>query len=71
MEVLRRPELTDEQRNLIAAMAFCNLHITQAAKTLGWGYARTVARLDDLESQTGKNPRDFFDLHELYEMAGS
>lgn len=64
------PKLTDRQRDLIAALAFSSMHIGKTAQMMGVSRSVTMKMIEDLEAKTGKNPRDFFDLHDLYEMAG-
>ena len=64
------PKLTDRQRDLIAAPAFSSMHIGKTEQMMGVSRSVTMKMIEDLEAKTGKNPRDFFDLHDLYEMAG-
>lgn len=64
------PELTDRQCEVINALAFSNMHITNAARMVGLSYKRIDEHIKSIKEKTGKDPRDFFDLQDLFEMAG-
>ena len=64
------PELTDKQCEAISALALSNMNIAKAARACRIGRGPFLARLERIQRKTGLDPFDFFELHELYEMAG-
>ena len=62
--------LTDRQCEVINAFAFAGMNKTKAAKMLGCHYQNVRHHLAVIKERTGKDPNDFFDLHDLFEMVG-
>ena len=62
--------LTDRQCEVINAFAFAGMSKAKAAKMLGCHYQNVYHHLAMIKERTGKDPNDFFDLHDLYKMAG-
>lgn len=62
--------LTDRDCDVIAALAFSGMREAEAARKLGCSRCNICNYVKRIHEKTGKDPRDFFDLHDLYEMAG-
>ena len=62
--------LTNIQREVISALAFANMNAAGAGRLLGKHRNSVTWHIEQIKNQTGLNPLDFFDLHELFEMAG-
>lgn len=62
--------LTDKQCEVINALAFSGMRINKAAEKIGCGESTVRRHVAQIKEQTGLNPQDFFDLHDLYEIAG-
>ena len=63
-------ELTDKQCEVINALAFSGMNAAEAARTLGQHRNTILYHMQEIEQKTGLNPKDFFDLQELYAIAG-
>ena len=62
--------LTDKQCNIISALAFGNMNVAEAARKVGYHPTNVWYHISVIKEKTGLDPRDFFDLHELYKIAG-
>ena len=62
--------LTDKQCNIISALAFSNMNIAEAARKVGYHSTNVRYHIGVIRKNTGLDPEDFFDLHDLYKMAG-
>lgn len=56
---------------VIVAFAQCSMNITDAAPKAKYSRNGFLYRLDRIKRVTGLDPRNFFDLGELYEIACS
>ena len=63
-------KLTERQCEVIAALAFSGMREAAAGRKLGCSRGNICNQMRKIREKTGKDPRDFFDLHDLYEMAG-
>lgn len=54
---------------IIVAYARCSMNITNAASKANYSRNGFLWHLDKIKSITGLDPRNFFDLHELYSIA--
>ena len=61
--------MTKRQAEAILAFANNGMRLTAAALELYTTGATISYHLDKVREQTGMNPRDFFDLYELVDMA--
>lgn len=62
--------LTEKQCEVIDALAFASLSIAEASRILGVHRNTTFNNIRLIRKKTGLDPMDFFDLQELYKMAG-
>lgn len=62
--------LTDKQCEVINALAFASMNVAEVSRMLGVHRNTTVYYIKMIQKKTGLNPLDFFDLHELYRIAG-
>lgn len=65
-----RGKLTDKQCEAIDALAFSNMRVSEAARKCGIGWQTFSRRLEGIRRKTGLDPRNFFDLQDLFEMSG-
>ena len=63
-------KLTQRQCDIINAYAFNNMTLDGAANELGCHRNTIFYHLSVINKKTGLDPRDFFDLHELFVIAG-
>lgn len=61
--------MNETNAKIIIALAQCNLNITDAANKVGRSRNGFLWRLERIKDITGLDPRNFFDLHELYSIA--
>lgn len=61
--------LTELQRNAVIAFAEAGMNANQAAKATHYHHNTIRFHLDNVKKQTGLDPRNFFDLQELYKIA--
>ena len=61
--------MTKRQAEVVLAFARSGMQLTAAAKKLYTTGATISYHLGKVREQTGMNPRDFFDLYELVDMA--
>lgn len=66
----RTRDLTDEQCDVISALAFSAMNVSKAALMVGCSRGSMVRKIEGIKRTTGLNPCDFFDLQELFELAG-
>lgn len=62
--------LTDKQCEVISALAFSGMSVAEAARKLKKGESTIRHHITAIRLNTGLNPEDFFDLYDLYQMAG-
>lgn len=62
--------LTDKQCEVVNALAFASMNVAAVSRMLGVHRNTTVYNIKLIQKKTGLNPLDFFDLQELYKMAG-
>ena len=62
--------LTDRQCEVINALAFSSMNVAEASRMLGVHRNTTFNNILLIRKKTGLDPLDFFDLQELYKMAG-
>lgn len=61
--------MNEIEARMIVAFARCDMKITHAAKRLHYDTATLEYRFNSVHIKTGLNPRNFFDLGELYTSA--
>ena len=61
--------LKDKDKRLILAMADNGMKWRAAAREIGMHRNSAAYRLDKIFDNTGLDPRNFYDLHELVQMA--
>ena len=62
--------LTDRQCDVISAMAFGRLSVYRAAQIMGCNRGTVVFHIEQIKKKTGLDAMDFFDLVELFKIAG-
>lgn len=62
------PSLTDKQRDVISALAFSSMNVSEASRMLGVHRNTTLNNIMLIKKKTGKDPLDFFDLYDLFNM---
>lgn len=62
--------LTARQCDVINALAFASINIAEAARVIGCARNTMLWHIAKIRKNTELDPLDFFDLQELYEMAG-
>ena len=62
--------LTDKQCEVVNALAFASMSVSEASRMLGVHRNTTLVHIKLIQNKTGLNPLDFFDLQELFKMAG-
>ena len=63
-------ELTDRQCDVISAYAFGNMCAAEAARLLKCHVNTVKPTLKAIKKKTGLDPTNFFDLQELFAIAG-
>ncbi len=61
--------LTRTDIEILRGYAECDMNMQATGKQLHYGYATVHYHLKSIEQKTGLNPRRFFDLVKLLEMA--
>lgn len=61
------PTLTNQQRQLVTAMADCDMRPSNAARQLGWDRKTVYNHMNIIREQTGLDPYRFRDLCRLME----
>lgn len=61
--------LNDKDKRIILALAENNMKWKIAARAIDLHWNTVAYRLDRIYDQTGLDPRNFYDLHKLVEMA--
>jgi len=61
--------MTETQRAIIKAFAEHNMNTAATAKALFFHSNNIYEHLNRVKEKTGLDPRNFFDLHELYKIA--
>ena len=64
------PKLTDRQCEIINALAFSSINIAETARTVKCARNNIIWHITKIREETGLDPLDFFDLHDLYAIAG-
>lgn len=54
---------------IVVALARSNMNYMETARRTHYTKSTVMYHLDKVERKTGLNPRNFFDLHELYSIA--
>ena len=62
--------LTDKQRDIISCLAFNRMNVSFVARAMHYHRNTIVHHIKKIKEITGLDPLDFFDLQELYKMAG-
>lgn len=62
--------LTDKQCGIISALCFGDMNLEEAARIVGCHRNNIAYHIATIKEKTGLDARSFFDLHELYKMAG-
>lgn len=63
--------MTKKQARMIILYAQKNMRISEVARKLGLSHSKVDTALRQIKKETGLDPWNFFDLHELYQMATS
>lgn len=61
-------KLTKKQCKVINALAFSSMNVAAAQRVLGCARNGVEWHINRIKALTGLDPRNFFDLHELYKM---
>ena len=61
--------MTDKQKEVVIAMAENDLSVTRAARATFYHHNTIQFHCVQIQKQTGLNPRNFFDMMKLYQMA--
>ena len=64
------PELTQKQIDIISAMAFEDMNVARVAELMRLHRNSVTWHLEQIKKKTGLDPRNFFDLHELFRLTG-
>lgn len=60
--------LSDREKDLIRAMADCDLNVSEAARALYYARSTIDVRLNSIAKKTGLDPRCFYNEVELLEL---
>ena len=60
--------MTEEQKYLIVLLAKKNMNVSEVVRGVYMSRRQVDLLLDKIERETKLDPRNFFDLHELYRM---
>lgn len=63
--------MTDGQKQLVILLAQRNMNVADVVRKSGMSRSKVEVALHRIKLSTGLNPQNFFDLHELYQMATS
>lgn len=63
-------KLTKRQCDVISALAFSSMNVSAAQRILGCARNNIEWHIGRIKELTGLDAKDFFDLHELYRIAG-
>ena len=61
--------MTEIDAIVILAFARCSMNANETARKLAYNHNSIHYHLNKVKDHTGLDPRNFFDLHELYQMA--
>lgn len=61
--------MNEIEAKMIVAFVRCDMKITHAAKRIHYDTSTLEYRFNSVHIKTGLNPRNFFDLNELYAIA--
>jgi sugar diacid utilization regulator len=61
--------MNETDAKIVVAYARCNMRATKTAETLHYHRQTILQHFDKIRYNTGLDPRNFFDLGELYEIA--
>lgn len=67
----KSPTVTEVEARTIIALANNGMIPARAARAIGFSNAAVHYHLVCVQEKTGKNPRDFWDLNDLVQMARS
>ena len=62
--------LTDKQCEIINGLAFSSMNMAETARMIGCARNNVIWHVNAIKEKTGLDPLDFFDLQELYKIAG-
>ena len=62
---MMRAKLTAQEMEWLRTLADCDLNVAWAARCMKTRRSTLASRFDRIQSKTGLNPRNFYDLHEL------
>ena len=60
--------LKEKDKTIILALADCGMKYKPAARAINLHYNTVAYRMDIIYLETGLDPRNFYDLHELVQM---
>ena len=63
--------MSDETKQIILLLAKWNMNVSAVATRVGLGRHAMDNRLIKIKEETGLDPLNFFDLHELYQIVTS
>lgn len=63
--------MTEFQKRMIILLAQKNMRISDVSRKAGMPRSQVETTFEHIKEETGLNPWNFFDLHELYQMATS
>ena len=63
--------MTKLQNRLIILMAQRSMNVADVTRKIGMSRSKVDTALLQIKKETGLDPQNFFDLHELYQMATS
>ncbi len=61
--------MNDLQKSVIIALAQNDMSVTRTAKAMHYHHNNILYHTEHIYQQTGLNPRNFFDMIKLYDMA--
>lgn len=61
--------MNDLQKSVIIAFAENGMNVEKTARVMHYHRSNIIYHLENVEKKTGLNPRNFFDLIKLYELA--
>lgn len=67
--VLNPEKVNETDAKIVHALAQCNMNVTEASRKLSYHRNAIEYRVDRIKKKTGLDPRNFFDLGELYTIA--
>lgn len=62
---MNETQRSEMRRNVILALADCNMDVSKAARKVYMSRNGTVYYINQIKKITGKDPLNFFDLHDL------